>query len=264
MKLAVPFTLNFKYDKWVDEYNIRYTDTSKVKNLKEFLDKYQNKRINILFGSTFEILDIIEEIKDYKNIVLVTPRPLNKEKYDYISKYGLSYYTLEPAYNYYSLNYLLSLGVCDIYIADDLWHTLPRIKDIVDSFNCRIRMIGDQAGTYSECSNPYIAFIPRPEDFILLSNYVEVIEFTEEKQSDLNVLYHAWFENFKWIDNINQICHKADIPNNHLVQDSYTYSKITCGARCLTNAAYSHCQKCFREVDFARALAEKNLVIKEK
>lgn len=264
MDLSIPYVKrDLAVNHNANEFQIVYDEKSTLNDLSFFATFYSDKIINVLFSEKLDMTKCADLILNSgcKNIVAVFPSIPTRDEANYFVKSGVKFYSLIPANDYYLLDYLLSIGVDSIFIIGTLWHELPIVKSKLK--DVKLRMHGDMSGTTFEYPESveeyYTVFIPRPEDYDLLDEYVDVIQFNTVQPNELSVLYKLWFVTKKWLGNVREILffdrkNGLDFPNN-LMQNNYTEMKIKCGARCLTGE--SKCRVCRHMVELAKLIEEK-------
>ena len=210
MNLSIPYVRrDLAINDQTDEFQIIYDKNSKLENLSFFANLYSDKIINVLFSEDLNITSCADLILNSgcKNIVAVFPVLPTRQEADYFTRSGVKFYTLVPASSFYALSYYVSIGVSSIFIVRDLWHNLPAVKKKLGDIS--LRMHGDMNGTSYEFTENdeeyYTTFIPRPEDYFLLDEYVDVIQFNTVEENELSVLYKVWIKNHQWLGNISVI-----------------------------------------------------------
>ena len=264
MDLSIPYVglASVKMNEKAGEFQIIYDADSKLDKLIYFAEHWKEKTINVLFSKEYNYTKCADLIANSgcNNIIAVFFGIPTEEEAAYLHKSNVRFYSLFAAPDLYFLDKLIALGVDSVFIADSLWHQLPIVKNKLGDI--KLRMHGDKPGTnwfYPENELEYYTlFIPRPEDYELLENYVDVIQFNTNKPNELSVLFKIWFETHKWDGYIQDIMFEqrngADFPNS-LIQKEFTRRKIECGARCLTGE--SVCRACKHAVELAWLLQEK-------
>ncbi len=265
MNFSIPYvTKDYNRKHFPDsEINITYHEDSTPEQLKVFAQEFADRRINVLFlhHEIEEMFSIVSKT-GMKNIVVVIPF-----KYQLFNTVNLlsnyDYYTFEVAQTIYDVWTLINYGVSDIFLGEELLHNLDEIKDICYNCGVKIRLLGDAVprtcAEEKEDPNVFMAstkFVPRPEDYDLLCEYFDVIQFLSETSNMLNVLEKVWTAK-TWFGDISGImAHDIpiDFPNLHIPK-GFTESKLNCKVKCLYGK--STCRKCMNSIDIARMLEEK-------
>lgn len=298
MKFAAPFQLKEHLNKqtdYIDEFNVKYDkNKTKINSLDEtieelatkseseikvvedlsfsamldFIQEYPDKRININFISGIDIkaLKTFNKISD--NIyVRLSPQDtiylseLHKEgiKFFFDSTLGVS--------NYRELKYFRSLGVSDIYIADDLWYNLSKVSEYCKENNISIRLILNHIpDTTGDRGKIPITNIFRPNDYNLLSKYVDVGEFDCGHPYNFmkqKVLYDTWFIKHDWFGDLREINEDLTFTIfNRSLDSHFSELRVKCGLACISRNI--SCNMCFDKLEIAEMLADRNIALKEE
>lgn len=270
--IAIPFKMNESLNDVAKEFNIRFNpQKNSFEKLVDFIQEYENKRINIEFPEGLD-LPTIRAINKIADNVYIRLFPQDFIHLKTLQEYGCKFFPDSniSAVNYTTLDCYISLGVSDIYIADDLCYNLKEVSKICSKNNIQIRMILNEipSTAYDKSHNPRSPIF-RPQDYELLKSYIDVFEFNcvENKKINWNkmkVLYKAWFEKHDWHGNLQEI--NKDLlfyfPNQSIVPEFTSY-KINCGKHCISRAN-SKCNKCEQLIDLGVMLASKNIQLKKK
>lgn len=236
----------------------------------EFLSKYPETRFNITIDTSdysfdYNRLRILKNINS--NIHIVTS--LHQEYYKKLQELGIKFYFNSdfPIVNFRLLDYVIKLGVTDVYIMDDLCYNLKRVREVADKTGVNIRLILNRIPSMLLDKGENVRspiFIPETVDE--LSKYIDTVEFeVENSWARLETLYKIWFIKKQWRENLQAINTdlKIDIPNQSMIPD-FTIYKMNCGYRC---GYGSVCKKCNQFYEMAKDLESKNieyLINKEK
>lgn len=265
MKLAIPFKIRCNLNDFADEFNIDYTPgDNSFEKLLDFSQTYKDKFVNIHFTDGIDVKEAKTLSKACSNVRF----RLSKEdvvKTDRLAGEGIAFFFDKEitAYNKTSLDYYLSLGVCALYLSDDLWYSLPDVALVCHDKHVDIRLVANRIPSM----NPERGMSPkdmilRPEDYELLDKYIDCIEFDCVQEdgkfnlAQLDVLKRVWFDRHNWHDDL---CHinkdvKIPYPNDCMVPDM-TAKKIKCGRKCSINKGCTHCDQYY---DVALALKDKS------
>jgi hypothetical protein len=164
MQLAIPFQANGKYNDIADEFIINYSEEkNNYDKLIDFITTFPEKIININYTTEFDFnkLDLLNKIGKIKLILNIT-------KINYVKKlkeHNIKFYFEDLiASNYYQLQSFLSLGISDIYIADDLCYDLNNVRKYCKDKNVKMRIILNRIPhTFKSANDKEIMFY-RPED----------------------------------------------------------------------------------------------------
>ena len=298
LKFAAPFQLKNKLkenESYIDEYNLEYNpDRAKINSLDsiideisdgkredsiyknltfiamvDFLNEYPDKRINIKFKSGIDIKTAKAFRKVSKNVYfrlgpqeILAAKSLSEEKIPFFfdSTLGIGdYNNLQGVINSYNIS--------DIYIVDDLWYNLEEVSKYCHKNNVSIRLILNRIPSTSLLKGK-IETTPifRPNDFTLLSKYIDVGEFDCGNPYNFNkekVLYDTWYNKHQWFGNLQEINQDLMFPiyNRSLIPD-FVNPRIKCNLGCVSRN--SSCTQCEQFIDISKMLASKNIALKEK
>lgn len=178
-----------------------------------------------------------------------------------LQKFNIDFYlsSIYAARNFRELDYLVSLGVTDVYIVDDLCYQLDKVKKFCQQHNVNSRLILNEIPSQRPDANsdpcaPY--FIPEVIDELI--KYIDVFEFNEEDSwARLRSLYKIWFEQKQWRADLKYLYSQLelDIPNQTLIPNFIKY-RMTCGYKCSYGSV---CKKCSQFLDIAHTLFEKKV-----
>ena len=167
----------------VDEITIQYNkrDTSLV----EFLQKYSNKRVNILISDLEDFIESkeIDKIKGIKekypelNFALQLPRTNNFSFIKELRNIGLKFFISDFAFDWDIFLGLINLGVSDIYVTDNLGFELDKCAKIAHENNICIRVFPNIAQSKWDNTPGEKKFFIRPEDLQYYEGFVDVVEF---------------------------------------------------------------------------------------
>lgn len=228
----------------------------------EFLSKYPDTRFNITIDTSeyefdYTKLRILNTI--HKHIYIVTS--LQEEKYKQLKEMGLKFYFSPdfPIVNFRLLEYIINLGVTDVYIMDDLCYNLERVRKMADKYNVHLRLILNHIPSMLINKGEDVRapiFIPETVDE--LSKYIHTVEFDDGNSwARLETLYKVWFIKKEWRENLRFINAdlNIDIPNQCMMPN-FTVYKMNCGYKC---GYGSVCKKCNQFYELAKDLESKKI-----
>jgi hypothetical protein len=251
------------------ELNIRYDDrVNSLSKLITFAKTYKDKNINVMTDRGVRE-DFVKSIPDICPNVRVCLYTFNHGAVELLKSNHCKFYfgPLFPAYNWSMLNSLISIGVTDVYIADDLCYDLDDVKSVCSDANVSIRCVLNRIpSTTPYAGNDFKSFIYRPEDMDLLSKYYDIFEFdcgTPYDKMKFDVLSRVFFEQGKWNGDIREI--NDDIGyefNDNLLLPELTRYKTVCKRHCDSHSP-SFCHKCYKIVnDGQKAMSKTGIIFK--
>lgn len=269
VKLAIPFHLNYELNDKVSEFNVLFDcKFNRLPKILEFCKEYADKRINIEFiNFEMEIASSICAVRDNAYVRLTSSqlqyaKDLKEENVRFFFDSDVL------AYNLMSLNYLISQGATDVYIADDLWYNSLKVHEYCAERGVSVRLVlntipATTPDRGTDCKSPIFA----PFDLEPLSVVVDMFEFDLGEKPNwglCSVLYRSWFERGYWHGQLNDINEEVqmDWPANAFIPE-LTFFKLDCRRICdyrVTN----RCNKCQQFYDMALDFKEQGIKIKKK
>lgn len=272
INLAIPYHLNNEVNDAVKEFNIKYNKKDNdFETLMEFVQKYPDTRINIEFIGEISVSSIVTLMRLNPEIYVRLVQGTNNGQYiKELKEKECKFFYDSPfcVENYCELDAILELGVSDIYVSGDLCYNLEDVAEICHSKGVKLRTILNRIPNtaFNAALDPK-SIIYRPQDFKLLSQYIDTFEFDCGKPYDwakFDVLYRAWFIRGHWHGSLHEINEdlKLEYPND-AVMPHFTDYKISCKRKCAQRLR-NNCSKCQQFLDVAIALKKKNVKLKEE
>ena len=266
MNFAIPFTRKFDHFNQSNvEININYKP--KVRQLEDFIIKYSQKRINLIFNSWGDFdqgrdPDLIQAFRQkYPTCNLVMRLPsYSSQIQTLLSQKRLPHYYFILANKWDILNGLLETSVTDIYITEDLCFSMDIVKQKCKEKNKRIRTFCDVCQTSWPQSNSLRTFFIRPEDINLYNKYIDVVEFfnAEHNKDSLNILYDLYNNGKRWAGPLKEIIKgfKEDTNSYYLIP-YFGSKRLNCNKRCNV----SSCSFCVQLSSLAKTLKQHQIGI---
>lgn len=267
--VSVSFSLDNEWndDSRIKEFDITFKKTSSLDNLLDFLEKYEDKRVNISFSEGINYSVLKSAVRLYDNIA-VKLHASDIQECMKLKDINVKYYfdNSYPAVNLCSLDALIALGVSDVYLADDLCYNLERTYSYCRSKGVKTRMVLNRIPS----TVPFKGDDPKspiwmPRDIDTLSQYIDIFEF-ENDLDDMyfDVLFRTWFEDKAWNNNVREINLdlNLDIYDNTMLP-IVSLKKIRCGRRCSQRAG-NECDVCKEMSDISTILHDKGVRLVER
>lgn len=265
MNFAIPFTRKFNYFNQPNvEINIHYKP--KVKELDDFISKYSQKRINLIFQEgEFDKerdLPLIEAFREkYPQCELIMRLPVySRQIQSFLAQKQLPHYYYILANRWGIFNGLLNTSVTDIYISEDLCFSLDIIQQKVKDKNKKIRTFCNVCQTTWPEEESLRTFFIRPEDVFLYNKYIDVVEFfeAEKDKNALNTLYNLYNKGERWAGPLKEIIKgfKGDTDSYYLFS-RFGEKRLDCGKRCNV----SNCSFCVQAASLADTLKQNKIGI---
>lgn len=267
-KFCMPFKMNKKYNSEVKEFSINYKENpEQLANFLSFVDNEQGVNIKIT-ELTQEIVDelILIKAKDPNTNFALAIKALDsllmfKEQLD---NAGIFYYIDFTCDNLSFFLYLTRLGVCDIVIGGDLGFQIKDVSKAAHDNNINVRVrcnIAQFIANEEPTMDNIISFFIRPEDIDTYAEYVDTFEFfdPESKSYNLDTIYEVYAKDKKWSGLLSEIIwNYIDDTDNYYLVPNFVDRRLNCGKRC----ALGKCKLCYELNNLAKAMKEKQIVIK--
>ena len=265
MRVAAPFALdNAANNERIDEFNVIFKEDNSIEKLCEFLELYQEKRVNVYFKDckpTQYELKLLNASND-NFYVMLSPTSVDAEE---LQNFGIKFFSGRLINSWTELVNWTEIGVSDIYPAGDLLYDMDALRKYCDKHNLGIRyvlnIVPQATGT------PEDVFF-RPQEFELLNKYFNTVEFIcdgdpfDARHYNWNifkVLYKVWFVKHKWIGDLAEINIDIDYPVPCEAFSARFFSKkLNCNYNCKKGKI---CNSCNLYYDMAIALKNKGLKI---
>lgn len=258
MKSCVEWRKGFNHKEQVDEFYIDFKN--KPQKLLQFLDIYANsQRVNIRITPeiTETQLDIILAIPRKYNIAvcLMWDDWKEKELYKKIKDAKIPFYFYKVPKNWEELYGLLSLGVSDVFIAEEMGFSLASIHKITQERNVQVRCYANVCqNTWAPATGQITDFYIRPDDMDLYADVIDVLEFYDVIDRQ-NIYYEIYFHNKKWDGNLQEIIKglKVKVNNYYILGSEFAERRMDCGKKCVKGG---RCRLCYRLVELADSLEQ--------
>ncbi|MGN0992816.1 MAG: hypothetical protein ACI4PE_02720 [Bacilli bacterium] len=197
MKYCIDYTPNSIKMNEVDEINVPF-NKDKILILIDFLKEHINQRTNIYIKNIKECIDykIVEKlVKIYKenldfNFAIKFEYYDTNLDLDLLRKNNIKFYINEYISEWEDFLDMISLGVSDIYITQDLAFELNNIKKVVPD-SVQIRAFPNISQKIWEQMPPLKSFFIRPEDVSQYESYIDILEFYGDRTKH-DILYEIY------------------------------------------------------------------------
>lgn len=266
LELSIPFRLqNEEYDEIAAEFNILFRENrNSLEKLLEFLEKYPDKRINIEMDKIdVSLLKLANRAHD--NIAVRMTDMAHYQSIDELREAGIQFFfdfKLNPCRGMCDLDSFASLGVSDVYFADDLMYNLREAKKAADSHGIKTRIVMNHVPYTLPDRNPKVPWFS-PDCVDLISPYFDIVEFDFKNSPNgwhnFGVYYRAWITKKRWHGDLSELYKDLNvfIPNDSLFSEELIRYKIHCGRHCANKDTV--CRRCEQYVELALELDEKSI-----
>ena len=239
------------------EIEIKYIED---KGLVKFLEKYKDKRVNLLVepneifhNEIRKLIAIRKQYPEYNFAVALT-------QYDatiapWLRQEKIPYYIAKPCENWEEFKQLIEAGVCDINISGPLGFDLTKVKRVLDSLNekVQVRATPNKVVNLNQHTPALIGFFIRPEDVELYEGLIDVLDFEGLEHQD--TFYTIYAEQKVFIGNLNQCIYgfNEKVDNKGLVQ-LFGDRRKDCGRECLNGG---RCKRCYTLANIAQTMGDR-------
>lgn len=272
MQYCIPFFIKSKYSKDVNELSIRVTDESDIKLLPNFIQDHPNQRIIIKimsedFWEKNKLASIKERLLKLNNYAFCMSKDIDFYKKREFAAYfqNLPFFFEEGANTWDILRGMLSMGVSDIYVTEELGFELNKVSEVVHSFDVKIRCYPNIAQSSWSGYDPKYCFWIRPEDVSIYSEYVDVLEFWTNKSFDatkVDTLYEIYSKDQKWLGDLSTLIIGLSSSEYHIdsrrLIELWGLNRVKCKKKCAKGEKCHICPYCLA---LAKTLEENNLVL---
>lgn len=277
MKYCLTYNKKSKYLDSIDEFKIKVKLNDNGQDIQNFLNIYKDKRVIICLEGFFidfltsgKLTEFIQIVKNYENYTFcINPfaaEGTNQEILDNMKKIaetmeGLNFFFTVPAVNWDLFHYMITLGISDIYISEDLGFALPHLKVYTINKNIIMRAYPNICQAQVPHMKVEYHFFIRPEDVPIYEQYIDVLEFYDVENEDL--YYKIYAIDKKWFGNLKEIITNlpVDIDSNKIV-NTFGKFRVSCERKCIRGK--SKCNICSYILEIAKNLQELKLVISDK
>lgn len=262
-KIAAPFEYNGDFNDKVMEFNILfYKSRNKLEDLIEFVQEYEDKTINIMFPEGVHV-PTMKSIYKVSKKVRVRLKAEDSFKVQELKENNIPFFfdSTMPIYNKSALDAYIKLGVCAVYVADDLCYDMEDVSKICKLHSVQLRIVLNHipSTVFDKGINPHSP-IYMPKDFHMLDEYYDIFEFDCGEPYDwakFDVLFRAWFINHKWSGEMFEINEDVEQHFNcNFIYPDFTKFKLNCGLRCVTRNV---CHKCEQFLSIGDTLKAKEV-----
>lgn len=263
MKYCVDYSKGLPIAKEIDELVITFNPGDK--SLVDFIELHKEQRIIIfiennlfLTKENFELFKSLYEL--YKNIVIKFTH-YQEDMIEEILQYNFPFFFGDRVNNWDTLIGLISLGVSDVYVVEELCFEIDKVAEVAHSEGVNIRVFPNVAQSAWKDSDGITKFFIRPEDVYLYEPYVDVLEFFNSKKRE-NTLYKIYAIEKKWFGQLNELIIglNDDIDSRYILPE-FALHRIFCGKKCIKTGK---CRICHKIKTLSHTLKDNNYIIKKK
>ena len=277
MKFAIPYTRKFNhFDR--DDYQLNINYRPNIKALDAFIEKFKDKRINLIISLeatqefTFEeqrdltVLQILVEKYSETKIVACFPY-YTKYIENKLNEMNIPHYYQEQVKNWSRYRGFLSLNVTDIFIAEELCFDLSAVRIAALENNKNLRCYCNVSQSSWADTPALKTFFIRPLDIQLYGQFIDTFEFYNININILNVMYEVYAIKKHWFGPIKEIItnYNSEEEDERFLPGIFGEKRLDCRLKCIRNN--SDCQICNRVVQLSKTLKDLDIFfmpVKEK
>lgn len=264
MKYCLNYNIKSKLMNEIDEIKILFNKKN-ISSLIDFIKEHQKQRIILNLETKFdndikEIVSIIKE-NNLKITICFSNSFIEITEADLalLTENNIPYFFHTFVTDWETLNYMVNIGVSDIYIMEDLCFNLKDVQKITSQHNIKIRTYPNLCQLKYEKTYDLVSFFIRPEDVNLYEGYIDVLEFfgDREKQEEY---YNIYKKEQKWFGKLNEIIigMNNDIDNRFIIP-RFGEKRLSCGRKCFKGG---NCDMCKTIYDLSKQLEKGKLLVR--
>lgn len=264
MKYCLNYNIKSKLMNEIDEIKILFNKKN-ISSLIDFIKEHQKQRIILNLETKFdndikEIVSIIKE-NNLKITICFSNSFIEITEADLalLTENNIPYFFHTFVTDWETLNYMVNIGVSDIYIMEDLCFNLKDVQKIISQHNIKIRTYPNLCQLKYEKTYDLVSFFIRPEDVNLYEGYIDVLEFfgDREKQEEY---YNIYKKEQKWFGKLNEIIigMNNDIDNRFIIP-RFGEKRLSCGRKCFKGG---NCDMCKTIYDLSKQLEKGKLLVR--
>ncbi len=271
MKYSVEFLKHMDL-KGFDEITIQYDRQDE--QLVKFLEDHSTQRVILCVkdvidfsqGEEWRKLNAIhEKYPDYNFAVkFYQCRAFDSRENPSLTKsidnLKVPYFMGDCVTNFDELNYLLSLGVSDVYLTENICFDLERAKALCSAQQVTVRAFPNIAQANVRSTPALKKFFIRPEDVAQYEPYIDVLEFWGplDRQAVLLRIYQKGL----WFGDLKEIILDFDLDfDSRRILPVFGTMRATCKRKCM---AGEKCTICDHILSISKHLEDKNIIIMNK
>lgn len=259
MKFAAEYSATLDCDSF-DEIIVPFSEPT----LEDLLQAHTDKRIIIAMQEEdLESIGAINRLyRQYNNIVVRIYNfrewaPISDSLLSFINSLETPFFFGYKVTNYEQLQYLFTLGISDVYLAEEICFDLWRVKQLCKKYNVSIRVFPDVAQSSVPASAAHKKFFVRPEDTSDYEDVVDIFEFWSNGRA--NILCKIYKKQL-WPGDLQDLITDLSISlDSKSILDGWALVRKRCEKRCLKGGI---CAVCDRVLEISqKAKEEKELFI---
>ena len=248
------------------EYCVNYAKDSTVLDLANevIIDKRNDLDIIIKYIEEHPyqrvIIDVEEDLDLFENLLKIVTDDSNnhlfsirlkrytREVEEILNKYEENISKIKFFFEIFvrdwdMLQGLLTLGVSDVYIVENLGFSIDKVANIVHSHGAKVRVFPNIAQSSWINTDAIKKFFIRPEDIETYEGYVDVCEFFGDL-TRVNETFLVYKNKKKWSGFLNELIidlNNSDIDNRFILR-TFGQRRIGCNKRCMFNGTCNLCE----------------------
>lgn len=261
MKFAIKFYQGCRVLSEADEIIIQYNERNP--NLIKFVQEYKGNQ-KIIVNIT-ELKNIEENLNIFKAAHKAHPQfaillSYKQNAAEGIAGMGIPFFFIEGASNMDDVMGMLSFGVTDLYIMNELAFNIKNISKYCHDNNVAIRVYPNVAQSSTNFSiNTLTKFFIRPDAVRIYEPYVDVFEFFGPL--DRQAVLYDIYRDERWLGMLDEVIIGLDKNiDNQTIVPYFDAIRINCRKLC----GIGKCNTCGAIENFSKTLKTKEIGVKRK
>ena len=222
-----------------------------IRDIQSFIDKQFYTLLNAikLKGINYNFAVLFYDIGRFE--------PINSNLIEAARNLEVDYFFGKVASTFDQLNYLISLGVSDVYITEELGFYCKEVADICHQANISVRAFPN-VGQSSAPNTPALKkFFIRPEDVHSYEKYIDVLEFWGPDSR--SGIYLKIYQRGVWFGNLDQlILDLGEEIDSKRILPIFGQQRANCHRKC---AQGKKCTICNQIVKLSHSFEDKGIII---
>lgn len=245
----------------VQEITIKY---SKGTDFLAFEQEHINQRINIYIDKPQELTEtnwnLISTLCGDPSRNFYAKINYNKDLIQsFVEKYKCRFFIEEICSTWEKVYEMLSYGVSDVYIGNDLGFELDKLTPVVHKAGAAIRTFPNVAQS-NPGYNPklYAQFFIRPEDLEFYSQFIDTVEFFGKIEKQ-HIYYRIYNKLQRWQGNLNDIIIDLNMDiRNESLEGTFPARRFKCNRSCIKGGK---CKTCLHLISLADTVYQKGIIL---
>lgn len=266
MKYALVYNRTSKYMNDADEIIFEFKHNPELfKSLLNSGERFLQKRVVISVSEVesrfyYTVVNQVKQIKETLGLNIAIKfdnyhSSLNSIIQD-LHAAGIDYFFSNRVSTWTEFYGLISLGVSDIYVVEDMCFQLTKAGAVAHANSISLRTFANICQTSWDGIDLIKSFFMRPEDAQIYNAFIDVCEFYFETPQEQDIYYEVYAKDQKWFGDLREIIKGLDTSlDSRYITPSFALTRVRCDRRCLKG---EYCKICDRTKETTEILQRKN------